>query len=130
MIDTERDLERAAEDAARAAGGEFRPAYNGWPNRETWNTFLWMGNEPNTYEAVREIARSALTFNEQRGREEYPTWSDDEIAALARSYASDEIRDWWDESFAPTTASPLSDAWSYMIACVDWRRIAEALAEE
>jgi len=40
--------------------------YNGWTNRETWATNLWIDNERGLYEAVQEeaerIAKTGISF--------------------------------------------------------------------
>ncbi len=29
--------------------------YNGWTNKETWNTALWMGNEESLYKLIHRV---------------------------------------------------------------------------
>ena len=89
--------------------------YNGWTNRETWNTHLWMTNDPADYEMARTIVRERYESDM-----DYP-----EVGA------ADALKDWWDELYEPQgmAASPLVDAWSYAIDRTDWRAIVEAFTE-
>ena len=32
--------------------------YNGWTNYETWNVHLWLTNEPESYAAAQDAART------------------------------------------------------------------------
>lgn len=32
-------------------------SYNGWPNYETWNVTLWLGNDAGLYNQARTFAR-------------------------------------------------------------------------
>lgn len=38
--------------------------YNGWTNRETWATNLWIDNEFGLYQRVQEIAKDSKTLSE------------------------------------------------------------------
>lgn len=135
----ERATERIAADLAEpyTAIGEYRPAYNGHVNRETWNTALWIDNDPGTYETAREMVRDAL------GRDPWPSLREmlgraphgaDDPASVRRAQlqrAGDALREWWTETWAPEMASsPLADAWTYACAVVDWSSVAEGLGED
>lgn len=90
-------------------------SYNGWTNRETWNTHLWMTNDERDYNAARQIVRERFESDM-----DYPMVG-----------AADALKEWWDELYAPQgmAASPLVDAWSYAIDRTDWRAIVEAFTE-
>lgn len=131
--DRRRDLDvartaatRIAEVAARIAGGEYRPDYNGWKNRETWNTALWLDNEQGSSEYAREIVAQHVT-DPERG-----PYDDD--AALDRRIrirnAADALREWYDEAFTPTRPGNVVDAWMYAVAVTDWYAIADGIAED
>jgi hypothetical protein len=127
-----------AESAARLAGGEYRPAYNGWQNRETWNAALWIGNDSGTDEEARAIVAEALAT--------MPEWWQDQpdpgpatIRHAQLRAAADALREWWGEiagtypddgSDRDPSAGPMADAWTYAVAVTDWYTIAEAYAEE
>lgn len=75
--------------------------YNGWKNRATWNTHLWLtGNDYGTYQVVTCVAR--------RGSEETAAAA---VEALCREA-------WGDKT-------PDGDS----LAKVDWDHIAKALRE-
>jgi hypothetical protein len=38
--------------------------YNGWPNRATWNTHLWLTNSPWAYRVAREVALRPATIED------------------------------------------------------------------
>jgi hypothetical protein len=44
-------------DALRGLARLKDPTYEGWPNRETWAVNLWLNNEEQLYNEVREIVR-------------------------------------------------------------------------
>lgn len=130
------DLARKiARDAAEIAGGEYRPDYNGRPNRETWSTALWIGNDPGTYAEALAITRQAFEDYETPRllTEHRATMPEAERLEAERNGAlrdaADALRDWWTDAYQPDEASPLSDAWTYVMGCVDWRSIAEGYAE-
>jgi hypothetical protein len=113
-------------------------AHNGWPNRETWNTALWIGNDEGAYGAACEIVASALADADGAAAARYGPFADaigatgpdaDRRAAMAA--AEDTLRDWYDETFGPEDrGTPLADAWQYAMARTDWRRVAEAFAPD
>lgn len=125
--DPDQRLERVADDLARLAGGEYRPAYNGWTNRETWNASLWINNDEGTYNAAREIVRAAMDGSDYDTRGIIDPAEDRRYQIRT---AGDALREWWDEANAPDGASPLSDAWSYAVAVTDWYAVADGLAED
>jgi hypothetical protein len=112
--------------AARISGADYRPTYNGWHNRETWNAALWIDNDPGTYETARDIVRASRD-------DETGTYFGETAEIRARRrlrIAGDALQEWFGETFGPDdTAGPLSDAWTYAVAVADWYRIAEGIAE-
>jgi hypothetical protein len=132
--------QHAAEDAARAAGGQYRPRYNGWTNYETWSTNLWIINDQGTDEEARQTVAAAYHV---AGRAVPPTSDPDPVSRAAGdhryriSVAADALRDWWTEytaeqagALADDYSGPMSDAWTHFLGWVDWYEIAEGLAEE
>ena len=131
--------EQIAHEAARLAGGEFRPSHNGWLNRETWNTNLWISNDPGTDEEAGVVVQQAMTD----APDPYPS-SDPDPAARASgerrariSYAADALQAWWTDLLDADERSrsddilsgPIGDALSYALAVTDWYSIAEGYAE-
>ena len=41
--------------------------YNGWSNRETWATNLWIDNERGLYEQVQDMAKTSLQEHPESG---------------------------------------------------------------
>lgn len=138
----ERARDAIAADLAEpyTAIGEYRPAYNGHTNRETWSASLWIGNDPSTYEPAREIVRAALgrdPLASIRAYEPDRTAAADlaaDPAGIRRAQlrrAGDALAEWWRDLWAPEReSSPLADAWTYTCAVVDWPSVAEGLAED
>ena len=102
---------RVAESAARLAGGQYRPPYNGWTNAESWRVFLWLTNDQDTYNTARAIVAEA----------------DDDIDAAdaLRAY----VEDLPDIARATEDATLAADLLGAALAWTNWREIAEALAE-
>lgn len=126
LADVERIAAGIAHDAAQLAGGEYRPEYNGWRNRETWNAALWISNEQGSDEWAREIVRGVFADRAT----DYPGDADTDRSVRLNN-AADALRDWHEEEHGPRDASgPLADAWTYAVAVVDWRTIAEHYADE
>ena len=134
------DSIRAALDAAEADGetiGEYRPAYNGWKNYETWSTALWMDNDQGTQEASREIVAKAFAadpfeaFRAFTGHE--PSGGPEGERRAKISHAADALREWWTDALDPddtNSAGPLGDLIGNALEHVDWYAIAEGYAED
>lgn len=118
-------------DAIEADKGEYREAYNGWPNRETWNTALWINNDESLYSASTEVVRDSLA--EPLTGYQLDTDPENQRRGQLRA-AGDALKEWYADAFdetndgAPNTG-PVADAWQYALAVTDWYRIAEGIAE-
>lgn len=128
--------ERIAKEAIALAGGEYRPEYNGHPNRETWNAALWIGNDEGAYNLAREIVADAFRdYEEPALLAEIRSSEPPEERAASRRLgalrdAGDALREWFEEEYGPEDiGTPLGDAWTYAIACVDWPDVADGFAE-
>ncbi len=102
--------------------------YNGWTNRETWNSALWISNEEPLYDESRRIVREAL-----REDDRYPDWTAEENRSIKITHAGDALKEWWGDmrgEMAPDLPGPISDAWQYAVDRTDWREIAENIADE
>lgn len=90
--------------------------YNGWANYPTWNTALWIDNEPAMYEEVQSMARQA----QRRGTIDFLT---------PRGRLAETIKDYM-EGLLPDTAGFVADLLGYAMGEVDWYEIAEHYIEE
>lgn len=107
--------------------GQFRPAYEGWINRETWNVSLWINNDEGMYLAAQDIVREACAGSDYDTR---GTYTREQDRRYQLQYAGQALAEWFDETFGPTdTAGPLQDAWTYALAWVEWTDVAEGIAE-
>jgi hypothetical protein len=96
--------------------------YNGWTNRETWATNLWIDNERGIYERVQELAISAND----------PAEKDSPISA--KTCLADAIEELFDDAFSDIAEmnaeglNMLKDIGS--LYRVDWQEIAEGILGE
>lgn len=84
--------------------------YNGWTNRETWLTNLWLNNDMGSYEQLQEICRK-----------DCEVW---EKAEELETQFQDQLEDMYDY---PTF---WSDIIGTALDRVDWYRIVEANMED
>lgn len=93
--------------------------YNGWKNYETWNVALWIGNEPGTYEAAREMTQAAYDATDE----------DQTHAERLEEAASDlsrQIQEWVESEMLPDLGACMaSDLLNAAMSEVDWYEIAE-----
>lgn len=108
---------RVAEGAAKLAGGEARGDYNGWRNRETWAVSLHLSNTETIYDVARILARGA------RADERIREYVEDIMAAAIDP--AEELPAGVSRQDARLMAGDVGSLWR-----VDWRRVAEGLAEE
>jgi len=97
--------------------------YNGWSNRETWATMLWINNEQGLTEQVRFLAEDAS----------HPDEADSPISAktaLANALEKlfDELFD-FDNLFENRALYTIRDDIGSMYR-VDWREIAAAVLSD
>jgi hypothetical protein len=94
---------------------ETTETYNGWTNRETWNTSLWINNDEGLEAGARDIVRDAIADSSDRER--------------GLRVAEDMLKDWYAETFDVDGAGPVADAWQYALDRTNWREIVEGIAE-
>jgi hypothetical protein len=88
--------------------------YNGWTNRATWNTSLWLNNDYGLYSAKEDFARRIRNHLEDGDITREEALKD--MAAKLRAFCNEL----W-----PNGCTPDKDRLSH----VDWREIAEAELE-
>ena len=99
--------------------------YNGWTNRETWATYLWLTNEEGLYQEAIEIVRAP-----SKGEGRYALGPHDRKAI---PLLEDDVANLFDvlfdyENLTPATYSIREDIGS--LWRVDWRSIVEHLLED
>jgi hypothetical protein len=97
--------------------------FNGWSNRETWATALWIGNDSSLYEIARDYAREELEGHDKGEEinayylgETFKNWIEEDLLTLENIAGN---RDLW---------LMLTDIGS--LYRVDWREIASYYLEE
>ena len=83
--------------------------YNGWINRETWATALWLTNDQGTYETVLDLLAGCDTQYEATQR----------LQAFIT-----------DEAYPLETASLYSDLLNSALARVEWRDVVAHVWED
>jgi len=85
--------------------------YNGWTNRETWATNLWLSNDEGLYDWARERAQRAA--DPATACKEFV----EELLDPNEALLSEELRH--------SISSDIGSLWR-----VDWQEVAESLLEE
>ena len=84
--------------------------YNGWANYPTWAVHLWLTNEEGLYDESRELVQREYAYLSER---------------------EDALKEFVEELCpASEEASVQSDLLGWALSQVDWREIAEALADD
>ena len=80
-------------------------SYNGWSNYETWNTALWIDNEPGSYHEARGIV------NEARSERD----------------AENGLKEWWTDGLMADVnpAGPTADLLGAAISEINWQEIVQ-----
>ena len=98
--------------------------YQGWSNRETWATNLWISNDQALYEIARDYASTAL--EEHRGEEE----------SVALYCLQETLKSWIEEDLLTLeNIKGNRDLWMMLtdigsLYRVDWREIAGYYLDE
>ena len=79
--------------------------YEGWVNRETWATYLWLSNDEVLYNEALEVAKQEFDYNHQR---------DDAMKELVELLHDQSLM-----------RNDIGSLWR-----VDWTEIVEAFKEE
>jgi hypothetical protein len=97
--------------------------YQGWTNRETWATALWLSNDSSLYEIARDYAREEIEghdigeeINAHHLGETFKNWIEEDLLTLENISGN---RDLW---------LMLTDIGS--LYRVNWREIAESYLSE
>ena len=99
--------------------------YNGWTNYETWNVALWIDNEQDVYNMVREWAKEAW---EEAETPKYPWLTQERGAVYILAERIKELVE--DENPLGGDASMYTDLLNGALSEVDWREIATGRIEE
>ncbi len=92
-----------------------REKYNGWTNRETWATHLWLTNDEFTYSSARQVVGTEFEFEFMR-------------AEALEDFVGDILNGehiYSDQDQVNAMASDIGSLWR-----VNWREIVEALRED
>ena len=98
--------------------------YNGWTNYPTWLVNLWLTNETSTYSYWLE--RTSDLFKQSQPTA-YLTCQEKALTDLSR-----ELEDTYAETIADTVGVTgfMTDLLTWSLDQVDWRSIAEHLADD
>ena len=96
--------------------------YNGWTNRETWATMLYIDNDEGLINPLTEVAKQLI---EEEGNNGISALSD--MAQEVESFISDDVLNFDNISTNRNAFLMLSDIGS--LYRVNWREIAESLLE-
>lgn len=97
--------------------------YNGWTNYETWCVALWLDNDEETYEQMREFTKEAY---------ENPVNNSfiDSVDDRRRIALQDMIKEFVEEQNPLPDAGMFTDLLNAAISEVDWRDIAKHYLDE
>jgi len=93
--------------ALQTAYNESNKGYNGWTNYETWNVYLWIGNDEDWYKSARAIV--AITNDPET-----------------------ELREWYENILNPgedTITGPAADLLGHALRTVNCREVVDHLKE-
>ncbi len=94
--------------------------YNGWANRETWATVLWLNNDEGLYSMAREVVGCDCDGGENprriHGEDALQSWVENDLFDPDTLASNRELRNMRDE---------VGSLWR-----VDWRAVADAFRDE
>lgn len=101
--------------------------YNGWKNYPTWCVSLWLNNDQETQEMLREIVSQSLQEAQECEQVASGVWSQEQadkftVADNLKAFFNDD-----DCGIVPELgASMAADLLGYALDCVNWEEIAAA----